>query len=113
MNYCVLIEASGHVPRMLRAHVCISRGVHSLRMRSTASGLQRGMAMELEVPEIKRNLSVNEYQRLRSRSLSPDPRHLSPQPPVRMISLMMATIFFKIDDCASLECIKYCSILRV
>ena len=46
--------------------------------------------MELEVPEIKRNLSVNEYQRLRSRSLSPDPRHLSPQPPVRMILLWLA-----------------------
>lgn len=41
------------------------------------------MAMELEVPEIKRSLSVNEYQRLRS--LSPDPRHLSPQPPVRIM----------------------------
>ena len=58
-----------------------ARVVYSSRMRGS---LQRGMAMELEVPEIKRSLSVNEYQRLRPRSLSPDPRHLSPQPPVRI-----------------------------
>ena len=79
--------------------------------------------MELEVPEIKRNLSVNEYQRLRPRSLSPDPRHLSPQPPVR-ISLAAIYLLKEVKklivcprtyDCASLamnQNINYCSILE-